>query len=168
MEDEASWYVIQVRGGTDAHVATSLGLSGYRVFRPIMSIQVRHRRTKKWLHKAFSLFPGYLFIQMAGDSDWAFVLRKRNVLTYVGFDGEPTRVRPGVVEELMKQQEQGDFHKTVQKYARGDRVTVNVLGRNVEGTVDRHTNEGAVHVLVEMMGGNLAVEKKASEVKLVA
>ena len=164
----ADWFVIQVRGGSDGYVATALGLAGYEVFRPLLTVQVRHRRTKKWLHKAFSLFPGYLFIRMAEDSDWRFVLRKRDVLTYIGFEGAPTPVQPGVVEELMKQQQDGDFHKTIQKYSRGDRVTVNVLGRNVEGTVDRHTSEGAVHVLVEMMGGSLEVQKKASEVKLVA
>lgn len=92
---------------------------GYHCYRPQHSCEciVRGRRQIK----VQSLFPGYLFIALADDSNWAPLRSTRGVARVVSFGGMPVKVDVRLIAQL--QQRAGQAFKPVLQQGENVRIT---------------------------------------------
>ncbi len=98
-----SWYLVQCKPRQDGRAEENLVRQGYVCARP----KCRHERI---VHgqlqvKIESLFPGYLFIQMSEESNWASLRSTRGVSHVVSFGGRPLPVSEELVGELQRRSE---------------------------------------------------------------
>jgi transcriptional antiterminator RfaH len=93
-----AWYLVHCKPRQDERAEENLLRQGYTCYRPQHSCEriVRSRR----LIVAESLFPGYLFIQLAADANWAPLRSTRGVNRIVGFGGIPLRLDDRLITHL--------------------------------------------------------------------
>ncbi|ROO33960.1 antitermination protein NusG [Pseudomonas sp. AF76] len=84
----------------DERAEENLRRQGFTCYRPQHSCErvVRNRR----LTVAESVFPGYLFIQMPVDANWAPLRSTRGVNRIVGFGGIPLRLDKSLIVHLQQ------------------------------------------------------------------
>lgn len=92
---------------------------GYHCYRPERSCEciVRGRRQVK----VQSLFPGYLFIALADDANWAPLRSTRGITRVVGFGGIPMKVDACLIIQL--QQRAGQAPKPLLQQGDSVRIT---------------------------------------------
>lgn len=95
-----AWYLVYCKPRQDARAETNLLRQGYTCYRPQHSCEriVRGRRQVV----VESLFPGYLFIQLAADANWAPLRSTRGVNRIVGFGGMPLRLDNSLIAHLQQ------------------------------------------------------------------
>lgn len=100
---EQSWYLVQCKPRQDDRAEEHLSRQGYVCFRPR---HVCERRIRGRLQKGIeSLFPGYLFVQLSDQDNWAPLRSTRGVSRLVGFGGYPISVPAKLIEELKQREE---------------------------------------------------------------
>lgn len=116
------WYLVQCKPRQDERAEDNLLRQGYTCYRPQHSCEriVRGRRQTI----AESLFPGYLFIQLSVDSNWAPLRSTRGVNRVIGFGGMPLPVDSSLIADL-RQRTTTDVQPLLQT---GDSVRI------IEGT----------------------------------
>lgn len=89
------WYLLQCKPRQDGRAAANLRNQGYRIFHP----QVRRQMPSAAGLNVVSelLFPGYLFIQLASQDNWAPLRSTRGVSRVVSFNNTPARVADEIV-----------------------------------------------------------------------
>ncbi|MFQ6576122.1 transcription/translation regulatory transformer protein RfaH [Pseudomonas sp. UM16] len=98
-----SWYLVQCKPRQDQRAEDNLARQGYECTRPKCK---RERVSRGLLQvKIESLFPGYLFIQMSDDSNWAPLRSTRGVSHVVSFGGRPLPVSEELVQRFQRQAE---------------------------------------------------------------
>lgn len=100
----AAWYLVQCKPRQDERAQEHLERQGYQCFRPLSQCEriVRGRRQVN----VQSLFPGYLFISLAADANWAPLRSTRGVSRVVGFGGAPVEVDAWLISELQQRPEE--------------------------------------------------------------
>lgn len=94
----SNWYLLQCKPRQDERAQFNLLQQDYTTFRPqLMSERIVRGKRLKVLD---SLFPGYLFIQLSGDDNWAPIRSTRGVSRIVEFSHEPAIVHEQVIEHL--------------------------------------------------------------------
>lgn len=95
-----SWYLVHCKPRQDARAEENLLRQGYICYRPQHNCEriVRGRRQIN----AESLFPGYLFIQLADDANWAPLRSTRGVNRVVGFGGMPLCLDNSLITHLQQ------------------------------------------------------------------
>lgn len=95
-----AWYLVHCKPRQDERAEENLLRQGYTCYRPQHSCErlVRSRR----LIVAESLFPGYLFIQLAADANWTPLRSTRGVNRIVGFGGIPLRLDNSLITHLQQ------------------------------------------------------------------
>lgn len=83
------WYVLQVKSGAELNVRKSLAARG------VLSYVPRENRTirsgGKWTFKEYTLFPGYLFINMELDAKKYYTIKETpDIIRFLGPDGKPS------------------------------------------------------------------------------
>lgn len=88
----AAWYLAQCKPRQDERAQQHLENQGYTCYRP----QYRRERVLGGRLQAQmeSLFPGYLFIQLAGDSNWSPLRSTRGLAASWRSMANRTRCRP--------------------------------------------------------------------------
>lgn len=89
-DQAAAWYLVQCKPCQDERAQEHLMSQGYHCYRPQRSCEciVRGRR-----HVTVqSLLPGYLFIALADDANWAPLRSTRVVMRVVSFGSMPVRI----------------------------------------------------------------------------
>lgn len=96
----SAWYLVHCKPRQDERAEENLVRQGYTCYRPQHSCErlVRNRR----LIVPESLFPGYLFIQLAADANWAPLRSTRGVNRVVGFGGIPLRLDSSLITHLQQ------------------------------------------------------------------
>lgn len=96
----AAWYLVQCKPRQDERAEENLLRQGYACYRPQHSCEriVRGRRQPV----VESLFPGYLFIQLAADGNWAPLRSTRGVNRVIGFGGMPLPVDSSLIAHLQQ------------------------------------------------------------------
>ncbi|VVP82104.1 Transcription antitermination protein RfaH [Pseudomonas fluorescens] len=96
--ERSQWYLLQCKPHQDERAHVNLTQQNYVVFHPqLMSERVirgKQHRVRE------SLFPGYLFIHLGGNDNWAPIRSTRGVSRIVEFNHGPATVSEHVVEHL--------------------------------------------------------------------
>jgi transcriptional antiterminator RfaH len=92
------WYLVHCKSRQDERAELHLLRQGYTCYRPQHSCERIVRGRRQIIVE--SLFPGYLFIQLAADANWAPLRSTRGVIRVVGFGGIPLRLNNNVVAQL--------------------------------------------------------------------
>ena len=100
LDENLAWYVIHARHQHEAKVELALQRKGLEVFLP--RITVRSRRQDRKLLLEVPLFPGYLFVQGAGDDRiYREIIKQKSVVRLLGGkSGLPTPVPAEVVASI--------------------------------------------------------------------
>lgn len=95
-----AWYLVHCKPRQDERAEEHLVRQGYVCYRPKHSCErvVRGRRQAV----VESLFPGYLFIQLAADANWAPLRSTRGVSRVVAFGGMPLRLDNSLIVQLQQ------------------------------------------------------------------
>lgn len=94
----SNWYLLQCKPRQDERAQINLLRQNYVIFRPQL---VSEHLVRGKPHKALeSLFPGYLFIQLSHDDNWAPLRSTRGVSRIVDFNHVPATVADHVIEHL--------------------------------------------------------------------
>lgn len=92
------WYLLQCKPRQDERAHLNLLQQNYVVFHPqLVSQRILRGRRQRVLE---SLFPGYLFIQLSRDDNWAPLRSTRGVSRIVEFNHGPATVAEHVIEHL--------------------------------------------------------------------
>jgi len=95
-----TWYLVHCKPRQDERAEEHLLRQGYACYRPQHTCErvVRGRR----VFVVESLFPGYLFIQLAADANWAPLRSTRGVSRIVAFGGMPLRLDNSLIVHLQQ------------------------------------------------------------------
>lgn len=102
----ADWYLVQCKVRQEERAEENLTRQGYPCLRPTF---LRRKTVRGKLQTvAESLFPGYLFIQLANGANWAPLRSTRGVLRVVSFGGTPLPIDDAIIRQLQARAEQQD------------------------------------------------------------
>ncbi|WP_433786466.1 transcription/translation regulatory transformer protein RfaH [Pseudomonas frederiksbergensis] len=96
----SNWYLLQCKPRQDERAKINLLRQNYVIFCPQIVSQ-------RWIHGSphqslEPLFPGYLFIQLGRDDNWAPLRSTRGVSRIVDFNHGPAMVPDDVIEHLQE------------------------------------------------------------------
>lgn len=113
------WYLLQCKPRQDGRAALNLQNQGYQVFNP----QIRRESTGATRRPEATepLFPGYLFIRLAEQDNWAPLRSTRGVSRVVSFNNIPARVTDEMIAGIEERCRQPLVRKP---HAAGDRVLI--------------------------------------------
>ena len=94
------WYLVQCKPRQDARAEEHLLRQGYTCYRPQHSCERVVRGCRQVVVE--SLFPGYLFIQLAADANWSPLRSTRGVSRIVAFGGMPLRLDSSLIVHLQQ------------------------------------------------------------------
>lgn len=100
LREGKAWYLVQCKPRQDDRAEEHLGRQGYECFRPQCQRERLVRGRKQIAEE--SLFPGYLFIQLASSDNWAPLRSTRGVSRLVSFGGLPLPVSGELIAELQE------------------------------------------------------------------
>ena len=95
-----AWYLVHCKPRQDERAEQNLLRQGYTCYRPQHSCERIVRGRRQII--AESLFPGYLFIELASDANWAPLRSTRGVSRIVGFGGMPLRIDHSLIARLQQ------------------------------------------------------------------
>ncbi|MBC8998610.1 MULTISPECIES: transcription/translation regulatory transformer protein RfaH [unclassified Pseudomonas] len=96
--DRPNWYLLQCKPRQDERAHLNLLQQNYVVYHPqLVSERVIRGKRQRVLE---SLFPGYLFIQLSRNDNWAPLRSTRGVSRIVEFNHGPATVAEHVIEHL--------------------------------------------------------------------
>ena len=117
-----NWYLLQCKPRQDARAVENLQRQGYACFRPLLQ---REKLTGGRLRKVEeSLFPGYLFIQLDAQGNWAPLRSTRGVSRLVVFSGYPLAVPAGLIEQLRERSQQTITEPAMPVLVAGEKVRI--------------------------------------------
>ena len=96
--DHPNWYLLQCKPRQDERAHLNLLQQNYVVFHPQLVSERIIRGKRQRVHE--SLFPGYLFIQLSREDNWAPLRSTRGVSRFVEFNHGPATVPEHVIEHL--------------------------------------------------------------------
>jgi transcriptional antiterminator RfaH len=117
-----NWYLLQCKPRQDARAVENLLRQGYACYRPLLQ---REKLVAGRVHKVEeSLFPGYLFIRLDAQDNWAPLRSTRGVSRLVVFSGYPLPVPAGLIEQLRQRSQQIAAEPAVPVLKAGDKVRI--------------------------------------------
>ncbi|MBF7730537.1 transcription/translation regulatory transformer protein RfaH [Pseudomonas sp. N040] len=119
---ELAWYLLQCKPRQDARAEENLLRQGYQCFRPRLQ---REKLSAGRIRKVEeSLFPGYLFIQLDRQGNWAPLRSTRGVSRLVAFNGYPLAVGEQLIEQLRERSHEIGRQVEVPLLQVGDKVRI--------------------------------------------
>lgn len=119
---QAAWYLLQCKPRQDARAEENLLRQGYPCFRPrLQREKISAGRMRKVEE---SLFPGYLFIQLDQQSNWAPLRSTRGVNRLVAFNGYPLPVADRLIEQLRERSRELGKQPEVPLLQLGEKVRI--------------------------------------------
>lgn len=97
---DAAWFLVYCKPRQDERAEEHLVRQGYTCYRPRLSRERLLRGRRQTVVE--SLFPGYLFIQLQPDANWAPLRSTRGVNRLVSFGGYPLQVSGQLIDSLQQ------------------------------------------------------------------
>lgn len=117
-----SWYLLQCKPRQDVRAEENLLRQGYPCFRPLLH---REKLSGGRIQKIEeSLFPGYLFIQLNAQGNWAPLRSTRGVSRLVVFNGYPLPVSAQLIEQLRQRSQLTAVQTAVPALQAGEKVRI--------------------------------------------
>jgi len=180
-----NWYVLRVASNKEARVREALERKvkieqlENRIGRILVPTQ-REKRLKGGTARLYQrkLYPGYVFIEMATESDgsipedvWFLIKETSGVGDFISSGGKPSPMRMQDVEKMLAATLAPDESPTLANlnFKKGDRVKVREGPfENFEGVVDEiNTQKGTVRVIVTIFGRATPIEIEYWMVELI-
>lgn len=95
-----AWYLVHCKPRQDERAEEHLARQGYCCYRPRLPRERLLRGRRQIVVE--SLFPGYLFIQLQPDANWAPLRSTRGVNRLVSFGGYPLQVSDQLIDSLQQ------------------------------------------------------------------
>lgn len=96
--DGSSWYLLQCKPRQDDRAQINLLRQNYDSFRPqLTTLRLIRGKPQKVCE---SMFPGYLFVRLSQDDNWAPIRSTRGISRFVEFNRGPAVVADDVIEQL--------------------------------------------------------------------
>lgn len=92
------WYLVQSKPGQARRAAEQLQNQGYGCFLPLVTVEKLQRQQRVQVEEP--LFPGYLFIQLGPEDNWAPIRSTRGVNRLVAFNGQPLPVADALITDI--------------------------------------------------------------------
>lgn len=156
------WHVLTVANRCEKAVEKRLGEADVEACAPVRKVAIQCRRLSRKRERLDVVFAGYVFVKVADEAHvWAGLTGVKDVRGVLCAGG-----RPGVVgEEMMRAikalAEEGHFDRkeVARRYAKGERVTVNV-GRfaGLEGVFEGYRDGRAARVRAVLFGGEQVID----------
>ena len=179
------WYVLRVASNKEDSVRDALerkikieGLES-RVGRILVPTQ-KEKRMRNGVARVYhrKLYPGYVFVEMATESDgsipedvWFVIKETTGVGDFIGSGGKPSPMKPIDVEKMLAAAVKPDETPTLANlnFKKGDKVKIREGPfENLEGTVEEiNTQKGMVRVIVTLFGRATPVDIEYWQVDLV-
>lgn len=108
--EDLTWYAIAVEPQREITVDDDLRGRGFESYCPRRVIWVRKARSrniKDRVRREYPLIGRYVFVGFLADPPWLRVCDLDHVVGPVGFDGEPSRIRPAQIQSLMDRESRG-------------------------------------------------------------
>jgi transcription elongation factor/antiterminator RfaH len=153
----ARWYVVQSTPHREFTAERQLAAQDFRTFLPLFLKGIRHARRIRTAPAP--LFPGYLFVElMIGRDRWRSVNGTFGVSRMVMAGDRPKPVPIGVVERLLGNTDRRGVLSFQNELKTGQAVHImsGPLTGQI-GTLIEMTSAKRVQVLLEIMGGPIAV-----------
>lgn len=99
-EQVTAWYLAHCKPWQDRHAEENLLCQGCGCYRPQHSREQIVRGCRQTVVE--SLFPGYLFIQLAADTSWAPLCSNCGINRVVGFGNMPLSLDNGLIAHLQR------------------------------------------------------------------
>jgi transcription antitermination factor NusG len=151
------WFVARTLAHRESSAQFNLDQQGFRSFVPRLRRTVRHAR--KLRNVEAPLFPGYIFLILDLQRDrWRAVNGTIGIATLIMGCEQPTPVPTGVVETLIAASDRSGLFNLDRGLEIGQRVRI-LSGPFTQalGRLDQLDGRGRVRVLLEIMGGQVAV-----------
>ncbi|AZC20629.1 Transcriptional activator RfaH [Pseudomonas sp. CMR5c] len=97
-DSSSTWYLVQCKPRQDQRAEENLERQGFHCYRPQRRCQRLVQGRKQ--DATESLFPGYLFIALERDDNWAPLRSTRGVNRLVAFNGQPLAVAESLIDDL--------------------------------------------------------------------
>ena len=118
----SSWYLLQCKPRQDERAQINLLRQNYVIFCPqIVSQRLIHGKPRQSLEP---LFPGYLFIHLSRDDNWAPLRSTRGVSRIVDFNHGPAVVPDDVIEHLRKRCSKPPEMHAAQQFKPGETLQI--------------------------------------------
>lgn len=153
----ARWYAVQCRPHREVGAAVHLANQDFEVFLPLREKTRRHARKIDNVRVPF--FPGYLFVKLDVSRErWRSVNGTFGVVRLVMLGDRPAPAPRGVVEALIEACGPDGLLQRQEELAPGQRIRI-VVGPFADfiGELERLTDANRVRVLLDIMGGQIAV-----------
>ena len=115
-----TWYAVQCKVRQEERAEENLLRQGYLCFRPIYKYRRMLRGENVLVEE--SLFPGYLFVNLAPEDSWVTLRYTRGVTRIVSFGDRPLAVDDAIMAQLQNHQEAPYL---ANQLAVGQQVTIN-------------------------------------------
>ncbi|MEJ8572856.1 transcriptional activator RfaH [Microbaculum marinum] len=149
------WYVVHCLPHREAGAQAQLQRQGFHTFHPVHVKTVRHAR--RFRRVKASLFPRYLFVELALDRDrWRSVNGTFGVTSMLMAGDYPMPVPHGVVEDLQAMLDEEGALSMEPRLVPGE--SVRLLSGPFAGCIGRLIKldpSGRVRILMEIMGGHV-------------
>jgi transcriptional antiterminator RfaH len=153
---ERRWYLVRALTRREPFAAEQLQRQGFTTFLPRQPKTVRHARRIRVTLAAY--FPGYLFVELdVGKQRWRSINGTLGVAHLVSSGERPSPVPRGVVEALIEAADDAGVIEGPPLQA-GQRVKI-IAGAFADqlAVIERLDDAGRVRVLLEIVGGQVAV-----------
>lgn len=162
-----AWYAVSTRSRHEKTATSILDGLGIVSFLPLVSLERQWSDRKKMV--AMPLFPGYIFVQIAGSAELRVrVLKVPGVVSFVGNQNGPLAVPEREIDSVRAVVSLGEGYYPHPFLKAGDRVRV-VRGplAGIEGTLLRCGGQSRLVISVEMIQRSVSVEVAAADVEPV-
>lgn len=160
------WYVAYTKANAELKALRHLTNQGFYAYLPRYIKQRRHAR--KTENVSTPLFPRYLFIRLDMDTDrWRPLLSTIGLSHLVCRGEKPAYIDDTVIDSIREHENEVGLIdlNLARTMVRGDKIKViNGPFANLEGLFDGNSSENRVHILMELLGGNVRVEVLSSSV----
>jgi transcription antitermination factor NusG len=162
------WFVARALPHRESSAQLNLYRQGFRSFVPRVHRTVRHARTLRSVEAP--LFPGYLFVVLnLGRDRWRAVNGTIGIAELIMGSEQPSPVPAGVVEALITTSDRSGFVCLDPCLEVGQKIRI-LAGPFADalGQLDQLDDRGRVRVLLDIMGGKVAVSLHRSSLAPVA
>jgi transcriptional antiterminator RfaH len=164
------WYVVRVKGKHERWAAQNLKANKHQVYLPMWRraakvgfVQRKGQVRGRIEHDAVSsspLFPGYLFVRVEDEGEWASILTTMGVQSVVGVRERFTCVRAGEVLKLQLAEKLGlmamasaeAIHERLAGVEPGDPVKLLMVGEEMQAIFGTNVDEERCMVLLSICG----------------
>ncbi len=179
------WYVLKVQSNMEDRVSDALDRKikiealQARVGRVLVPTQ-REKRMRGGAARVYhrKLYPGYVFVEMATESDgripenvWFVIKETTGVGDFIGSGGKPSPMKMDEVEKMLAAALQRDETPGLENlgFKKGDKVKVKEGPfENLEGTVDEiNAHKGTVRVIAAIFGRPTPIEIEYWQVEAI-